>query len=854
MSWKNIKLIFHREVRDQLRDRRTLFMVIILPLLLYPAMGIGLFQMTLLFSEKSRTVVILGTEHLPDAPALLKDHQFHPDLFQSPQSADRLRIVSDSTLSASAKNQPSVSAGMEKLRETQLQAAKKIEAIVQQELRKLDAAKAKQQTAVKPSSESAANNKQKVKEETRSNLQIALEPYKDEFEQYFRESKMQVLVLIPDQFEEQFKNVSQTSSQSRALSNTEARSVVDSPSQHPADRGLIIIHNQADEKSMIAFRRVERVLYSWEQQLLDERLKNIGVDKSFVKPLNLDAFDIAKEEELSANIWSKIFPGLLVIMAVTGAFYPAIDLGAGEKERGTMETLLICPAKRTEIVIGKFLTILVFSIMTAILNMLSLGFTGMYISSIIPSGSSMIGAVALSLPSFSACLWMFLILIPLAALFSGLCLAIATFARSNKEGQYYLMPLISVTGGIMIFCLSPGVEITPIYSILPIMGPALLLKQLLAPNGEALAWVYVLPVLLTSLGYCAVAIWWAVEQFTREDVLFREAEQFEVGLWIKHLLRDKEATPSFPEAILCFVLIMFLQFGAMKYMHTAMGQARQADNPQALHELVLKLLVIQQLVIVAAPALFMGFILTNSVRQTFRVNRPKLSFVLIALVLPLFIVPISSALQYHLSWFFPPLSEQFQQQMGMMSNPNVSLFSLLVVVALAPAICEEIAFRGFILSGIARRRKRVGLAVFLTSMLFGLMHMIPQQVFNTFLVGLIIGFLAVKSDSLLPCIIFHFLNNALGVLLPRYQEELITLLPAGVYTKGTEGEFMYSWWVLVLCTIIAGVLIRRILKAPTPSQPQDDLHSPTEEICDEDAGFEIVNDPTPVASGLSQGS
>ena len=68
MTWRNVFLIFRREVLDQLRDRRTLFMVAVLPLLLYPVMGIGMVQMTVLFSEQPRTVVILGADDLPSMP------------------------------------------------------------------------------------------------------------------------------------------------------------------------------------------------------------------------------------------------------------------------------------------------------------------------------------------------------------------------------------------------------------------------------------------------------------------------------------------------------------------------------------------------------------------------------------------------------------------------------------------------------------------------------------------------------------------------------------------------------------------------------------------------------------------
>ena len=94
MNWRNIVLIFQREVVDQLRDRRTLFMVAVLPILLYPILGIGMVQMTVLFSEQPRTVVILGADDLPDPP-LIDGHRFSGEWFHSAGEAGKLRVISD---------------------------------------------------------------------------------------------------------------------------------------------------------------------------------------------------------------------------------------------------------------------------------------------------------------------------------------------------------------------------------------------------------------------------------------------------------------------------------------------------------------------------------------------------------------------------------------------------------------------------------------------------------------------------------------------------------------------------------------------------------------------------------------
>ena len=196
-----------------------------------------------------------------------------------------------------------------------------------------------------------------------------------------------------------------------------------------------------------------------------------------------------------------------------------------------------------------------------------MGLTGKYvIAAARTEAMSKMGAGTLSFPGPWEMMWLVILLVPLAAFYSAISLALATFARSTREGQYYLTPLLFVTLGLTLFCLSPVVEIEPLYSILPVVGPALLLKEVLAEPGSTAPLVYGLPVLVTSIGYSFAGLWWAIAMFNREDVLFREAERFDLRLWLRHLLRDKEPTPSSAEAVLCFVLIMLLQFGALPFL------------------------------------------------------------------------------------------------------------------------------------------------------------------------------------------------------------------------------------------------------------------------------------------------
>ena len=292
----------------------------------------------------------------------------------------------------------------------------------------------------------------------------------------------------------------------------------------------------------------------------------------------------------------------------------------------------------------------------------------------------------------------------------------------------------------------------------------MLLKETLANPGSNAALYYSLPVLLSSMGYSLLALWWAIDQFSREEVLFREAERFELRLWLRHLLRDKEPTPSFAEAGICFVMIMFLQFAAMRFMQ----QAILGAGSEHIAERMMQLLMVQQLAIIASPALFMGVILTTDVVRTFRLRLPSLGMLSLAFVLPFVLHPLSVELSTVLQkYFFLPLPPSIARQVSTMADLNQPLWLVLLAFAAAPAICEEIAFRGFILSGFSRS-KRVWLAIGLSSLMFGLMHMIPQQVFNASLLGLVLGLIAVRSGSLLPCMLFHFTWNSLAVLHGRW--------------------------------------------------------------------------------------
>ncbi|MDB5388295.1 MAG: Abortive infection protein [Planctomycetaceae bacterium] len=797
VQWRNVKLILLRELRDQLRDRRTLFMVFVLPLLLYPTLGIGMLQLTMLFTEQSRTIVVLGEESLPPPP-LLNGDRFVRTLFLDANHAAKLRVItaSDILRQQQERIQSAVPETSEEERPTPSQLL-----ISGREIQSKLATRNQHRLDLM-----AAVARNDEAETTR--LRDSLSQIQTELSEMFANSGIQVLVIIPERFD---KNVERVNLE--LADRTRTGSISDYPRP-------VIVYNKADEKSSVAYQRVTEAMNRWEDRILEHRLELAGLPKTLPDPVKPIREDLASESQLSAMMWSKLFPALLVIMSMTGAFYPAIDLCAGEKERGTMETLLICPAKRIEIVLGKFFTVLSFSISTALLNLISIGMTGAHMATLAQRMPGAHGGTP-GFPPLHALAWIIVLLLPLAAMFSALCLSLATFARSSKEGQYYLTPLLMFTLGLTVFCGSPGMELTPFYSIMPIAGVALLLKGLLLNPQETMLYWYAIPVLTTSIGYSLLALWWSIDQFQREDVLFREAERFELRLWLRHLMRDKEATPSFTHAVFCFVTIMMLQFASFRFLANAtITPSGELDAVQTL-----KVMMVQQLALIASPALMMGIMLTTSMWQTFRFRLPSIKMIALALGLALAAHPLSLMLAVGLQWFFPPLPDGIARLMEGMGDPKQPLWMILMAFALAPAFCEEVAFRGFILSGFARSG-RAGLAIVLSSLAFGIMHMIPQQVFNAGLLGLLLGLIAIRSNSLWPGFLFHFAFNSLSVLHGRLGRQLAAN-PDNLhqntffYTVDGQGHVLYQWPTLVIAgTIFVGLIYLLVAKQGASGQPE----------------------------------
>jgi sodium transport system permease protein len=740
MSPTNVKLIFLRELRDQLRDRRTLFTIAVLPLLLYPLLGMTIFQVQQFLQEHASKVLVVGVAALPEEPTLLRDGQFAEVL--SSERENRLLALEIAPSSATDGLAP-----------------------------------------------------------------------QDYAEREIRSGRYDAVVYFPPDFSEQLKRFHNN----RVLQ-------FDSPADPAAEAGsavqaLIpkpqIFASTASDKSRIAFDRLDAILARWREAMVQENLRQNNLPPATTRPFEVVNTDIAETNAAQIATWSKLLPFVLLIWALTGAFYPAIDLCAGEKERGTLETLLSSPAKRSEIVCGKLLTVMSFSMATALLNLGSMCATGAFIITQLKRMGGGQFSLELGPPPLAAIGWLILALIPISALFSALSLAIAAFARSSKEGQYYLMPLLLISLPLMTLPMLPNSQLDLGFALIPITGMMLLLRALIEGHyWDALR--YFPFVTGVTVACCWLSIRWAIDQFNNESVLFRESERFDVGLWVRQLVRDRQETPTFGEAILCGILLLMIRFFSNLLI----------PMPTNWNQMLSTTLVVQ-VALIATPVCLMAIILTLRPLETLLLRRPSFwATIPAAGLLALLLHPAMMWIGVGIRYVYP-ISDEIVAALEPLDTMFASapLWQLILLIALTPAICEELAFRGFILSGLRRMGHKWG-AIVISSIFFGLAHGLLQQSLSACVVGMVLGYIAVKTGSLWPGVLYHFVHNSIAAVQSHFPPDPFAAQPLlrYVFTPAADGEQMlYTLPATIVASLLAAGILLWLKSLPYRASAEERL-------------------------------
>ncbi len=274
-----------------------------------------------------------------------------------------------------------------------------------------------------------------------------------------------------------------------------------------------ILYDLANENSGNAHNRLQGVLREFNKEQTKLRLISTNLEESFIKPTAVKSTSIAEKSAVVGLALSMFLPYLVVMGAAFGGLNTAFDLCAGEKERGTMETLLVSPASRYEIVKGKLYTIFVVSLISAVCSIIgiviAMAFGGKIIESIF--GETM----QISYLNLSA---LVVIVVPLALLSSAALLLVSTFARNPKEAQAYIFPFVAIFLFPAVLSSILGAE-SPLYmGVIPVLNIALSMKQLL---GNAFDLTFFSVALASSLAYAWISIRLVAAFFQKETILFR---------------------------------------------------------------------------------------------------------------------------------------------------------------------------------------------------------------------------------------------------------------------------------------------------------------------------------------------
>jgi sodium transport system permease protein len=359
------------------------------------------------------------------------------------------------------------------------------------------------------------------------------------------------------------------------------------------------------------------------------------------------------------------------------------------------------------------------------------------------------------------------------------------------------MRLILVTMPLVILPMSPGIELNLGNSLIPITGMVLLLRSVLEGNYWQ-AVQYSPSVTLVTLTACLLSIRWAVDQFNAESVLFRESERLDLGLWLRHLLRDRKPTPTVAAAVFCGVLILIVKF----FMGVAQPKMDVFGD-------FAKMVLVTQVFVIVVPALLMTWFLTSSPRETLLLKMPPWATIPAAVLLAVVLHPMANFMQTFVSDLYK-INESVKPALMHMQEllQQSSFWQLVLLIAVVPAICEELAFRGFILSGF-RHMGHKWRAILYTAVLFALTHGVLQQSLIACLLGVVLGFLAVQSGSILPGVVFHVVHNTLALANSRVTSEMLPNTPwmKKLVIPLDGGGCTFGWPVVVIGVLTAVLLL-----------------------------------------------
>lgn len=508
---------------------------------------------------------------------------------------------------------------------------------------------------------------------------------------------------------------------------------------------LAIYYDASDEASGAAVDKVRGAVEGLERGRRLRALSSVGLRRDPEERVEAVKRDLTEGQ--SGSQLPLFAPFVLIIAVMGGASMAALDAIAGERERGTIETLLVQPVARSSIALGKLGAVVAMALLSTVANLAAIGIAPRVLPRIQLAGLT---------PSTTALL--LALSLPLAVLLGSALLAVTSYARSYREAQSYHYPLMLLAFLPAALPLMPGIRLDAVLAWLPVGNVALAISEVLRGTGSLGA--HLVAFATTSL-YAALGVFVAVRLLASEEILSgsRAVEEPDRRLARKALFGS--------------LLLMLLYYYAATLL-------------QSFSLVAGLLLSIWGLLLL--PAIGFARLYRLDVAATFRLHRPHAGALLGGALFALGLAPLSLLLFRAQSFFAPPpegFEKAFEPLLGL------PIFAVVFCMAVTPGICEEVLFRG-LLYGLFEKASGRARAIILSSLLFGAFHMSAYRIVPTALLGAALALFLVHTGSLWPCMVVHASFNALFSLTgdaPEAASREWWGVPAGI------AFIILGWWI-----------------------------------------------------------
>lgn len=543
-----------------------------------------------------------------------------------------------------------------------------------------------------------------------------------------------------------------------------------------------IFENESSTRSRDAADAVEQRLAAANIALI----KNWAASRGQELPIPLQQSRVLVEPAETGSAILGLLPLVLLLMTVTGGVYPAIDLTAGERERNTMETLMALPVPRSRLLAAKYVAVVTVTMLTGCVNVLAMSVT-LYAMQL---DETLLGDGGFTI---DLALRLLLALAAFALFYSAVLLLLTSSARSFKEAQAYLIPLLLVSIAPGLVVILPGWQLTNLTAAIPLVNILLLTQELIEGTVQQLP---AMVAIISTVLYGAAALSLASLVFGDDA-----ASVGSRGRWQDLVQRPTAAStsPSTPSTVLTLALLFPVYFIASGVL--GRGEAAPIVRLASSAALTVCLFV----VIPWLALRWQRVPLVSGLQLTW----PRWPYGVAAVLLGLTAWPwvfelVVLAQGMGLRGISPEQIEKVESLLA--SWENVPTWAIVLCLGIVPGVCEECFFRGYLFNGLRQHFGAAG-TIGLSAIAFGLFHVVlaggaaPERILPSTLMGALLGWVAWQSGSTIPSIMLHAIHNSTLLIVAKSRGTL-----AGWNIGQLEQEHLPWWWLAISAAVLLAAI------------------------------------------------